>query len=83
LLPSRTLAFKGKPRQPYRIELVKDNVDDFEHAKHGKNVFDAPSSHQHPRRWSKNRDDLVAGRASRGEGGADWNVKSVSKTSTG
>jgi hypothetical protein len=36
-------AFKGKPRQPYRIGIVKDNVDyldDFEHSKHGANVFD-------------------------------------------
>ena len=35
--------FKGKVRQPYRIGLVKDNVDyldDFEHSKHGENVFD-------------------------------------------
>jgi hypothetical protein len=35
--------FKGKPRQPYRIGIVKDNLDyldDFEHSQHGPNVFD-------------------------------------------
>lgn len=36
-------AFKGKPRQPYRVGLVKKNLeylDEFERAEHGPNVFE-------------------------------------------
>jgi hypothetical protein len=36
-------AFKGKPRQPYRVGLVKKNLeylDEIERAEHGPNVFD-------------------------------------------
>lgn len=35
--------FKGKPHQPYRVGLVKKNLeylDEFERAEHGQNVFD-------------------------------------------
>jgi hypothetical protein len=34
-------AFKGTPRQPYRIGVIKENLeysDDFEHSKHGKRL---------------------------------------------
>jgi hypothetical protein len=36
-------AFKGKPNQPYRVGVVKDNLDyldEFGRAQHGDNVFD-------------------------------------------
>lgn len=36
-------AFKGKPRQPYRVGLVKKNLEylgEFERAEHGPSVFD-------------------------------------------
>ena len=36
-------AFKGKPRQPFRVGLVKrslEYLDEFERAEHGPNVFD-------------------------------------------
>jgi hypothetical protein len=36
-------AFEGKPHQPYRVGLVKGNLeylDEFERAEHGPNVFD-------------------------------------------
>jgi hypothetical protein len=35
--------FKGKPTQPYRVGVIKDNLqylDEFERAQHGANVFD-------------------------------------------
>ncbi len=37
-------SFKGKPHQPYRVGLVKGNLeylDEFERAEHGPHVFDA------------------------------------------
>jgi hypothetical protein len=37
-------AFAGGARKPYRVGIERDNVDyldDFDHAKHGPNVFDA------------------------------------------
>jgi len=36
-------AFKDMPKQPYRVGVIKDNLeylDEFERAKHGPNVFD-------------------------------------------
>jgi hypothetical protein len=36
-------AFKGKPPQPYRIGVTKDNLDyldEFDRGQHGENVFD-------------------------------------------
>ena len=64
-------AFKGKPRQPYRIGLVKDNVDyldDFEHSKHGENVFDVQQVRAATQlairirdALAKMREDMVAG----------------------
>jgi hypothetical protein len=52
LLPNRNFlvhgetregAFKGKPRQPYRVGLVKNNLeylDEFDRGEHGPNIFD-------------------------------------------
>jgi len=36
-------SFRGRPRAPYRVGVTPDNVeylDDFDHQKHGENVFD-------------------------------------------
>jgi hypothetical protein len=36
-------AFKGKPKQPYRVGVTKDNLeylDEFDRAQHGQNVLD-------------------------------------------
>jgi hypothetical protein len=55
-------AFKSKPRQPYRIGLVKDNVDyldDFEHSKHGENVFDVKQVRAATQLAIRIRDTLV------------------------
>jgi hypothetical protein len=40
---TREGAFKGKPRQPYRVGLVKNNLrylDEFDSGEHGPNIFD-------------------------------------------
>jgi hypothetical protein len=40
---TREGAFNGKPRQPYRVGLVKDNLeylDEFDRGEHGPNIFD-------------------------------------------
>jgi hypothetical protein len=40
---TREGAFKGKPRQLYRVGLVKNNLeylDEFDRAEHGPNIFD-------------------------------------------
>lgn len=36
-------AFKGNPKQPYRVGVIRDNLDhldEFDRAQHGPNVFD-------------------------------------------
>jgi hypothetical protein len=55
-------AFKGKPRQPYRVGLVKKNLeylDEFERAEHGSNVFDVGQVRDATRRCAAIREDLT------------------------
>jgi len=54
-------AFKGKPRQPYRVGLVKKNLeylDEFERAEHGPNVFDVQQVRDASRRCAEAHRDL-------------------------
>ena len=56
-------AFKGKPRQPYRVGLVKKNLeylDEFERAEHGPNVFDVQQVRDATRRGARIHRDLAA-----------------------
>jgi hypothetical protein len=56
-------AFKGKPRQPYRVGLVKKNLeylDEFERAEHGPNVFDVHQVRDATRRCAGIHRDLTA-----------------------
>jgi hypothetical protein len=49
-------AFKGKPRQPYRVGLVNKNLeylDEFERAEHGPNVFDVQQVRDATRRCAR------------------------------
>jgi len=48
--------FKGKPKQPYRVGVIKENLDyldEFDRAKHGPNVFDVEQVREVTRLCSK------------------------------
>lgn len=54
-------AFKGKPRQAYRVGLVKKNLeylDEFECAEHGPNVFDVEQVRAATKRCAEIHRDL-------------------------
>jgi hypothetical protein len=71
LLPTRNFlvhgetwegTFKGKPNQPYRVGLVKKNLeylDEFERAEHGPNVFDVRQIRDATRRCAEIQRDLA------------------------
>jgi hypothetical protein len=55
-------AFKGKPYQPYRVGLVKKNLeylDEFERADHGPNVFDVQQVRDATRRCAGIHQELT------------------------
>lgn len=55
-------AFKGKPRQAYRVGLVKKNLeylDEFERAEHGPNVFDVEQVRAATKRCAEIHQDLT------------------------
>lgn len=55
-------AFKGKPHQPYRVGLVKKNLeylDEFERADHGPNVFDVQQVRDATRRCAGIHQELA------------------------
>jgi hypothetical protein len=56
-------SFKGKPKQPYRVGVVKDNLDyldEFDRAQHGPNVFDVEQVREATKLCKKIRADLDA-----------------------
>ena len=54
--------FKGKPRQLYRVGLVKKNLeylDEFERAEHGPNVFDVQQVRDATKRCARIHQELT------------------------
>jgi hypothetical protein len=65
---TREGAFKGKPRQPYRVGLVKDNLeylDEFDRGEHGPNIFDVAQVRAATQDCRKIRKDIAALRGGR------------------
>ena len=53
--------FKGRSKQPYRVGVIKDNLDyldEFDRAQHGPNVFDVQQVQDATRLCKKILDDL-------------------------
>jgi hypothetical protein len=65
---TREGAFKGKPRQPYRVGLVKNNLeylDEFDRGEHGPNIFDVAQVRAATEDCRKILNDIEAFRASK------------------
>jgi hypothetical protein len=60
---TREGSFKGKSKQPYRVGIIKDNLDyldEFDRAQHGPNVFDVEQVREATKLCKKIRADLDA-----------------------